>query len=95
MTTKASALMRKYYSDILKTQFYRHLIETRAMLGLTQEQMAETLVMDVRSFMYLDHGKHSCSALTLSLYLIYFCPDVNAFLQDLKAEFEKEGDIIA
>lgn len=81
--------------NILKTQFYRHLIETRATLGLTQEQMAETLVMDVRSFMYLDHGKHSCSALTLVLFLIYYCPDADAFLQELKSAFEKEDDIIA
>lgn len=87
--------MRNYYTNILKTQFYRHLIETRATLGLTQEQMAETLVMDVRSFMYLDHGKHCCSALTLSLYLIYYCPDVDAFLQELKTAFEKGDDIIA
>ncbi len=87
--------MRKHYSDILKKQFYHYLIETRATLGLTQEQMAEKLVMDVRSFMYLDHGKHSCSALTLSLYLIYYCPDVDAFLQELKSAFEKEDDNIA
>lgn len=87
--------MRRQYLDILKTHFYRHLIETRATLGLTQEQMAETLAMDVRSFMYLDHGKHGCSALTLSLYLIYYCPDVNMFLRELKSEFEKEGDFIA
>ena len=87
--------MRRQYLDILKTHFYRHLIETRATLGLTQEQMAETLIMDVRSFMYLDHGKHCCSALTLSLYLIYYCPDVNMFLRELKAEFEKEGGFIA
>ena len=87
--------MRKHYSDILKTQFYHRIIETRATLGLTQEQMAEALAMSARSYMYLDHGKHSCSALTLSLYLIYYCPDVDAFLQELKTAFEKGDDIIA
>ncbi|MBE7032941.1 MAG: hypothetical protein E7406_01790 [Ruminococcaceae bacterium] len=87
--------MRPYYSKILKELFYQNIIYTRAKLGLTQEQMAETLEMDVRSFMNLDHGKNGCSALTLSLYLIYFCEDVPKFLSELKAEFEKEDNSIA
>lgn len=87
--------MRNLYSQILKNIFYTNIITTRAKLGLTQEQMAEKLVMSARSFMEIDHGKHSCSALTLSLYLIYFCDDVPKFLDTLKAEFEKEDNFIA
>ena len=95
--TKASAFppMRKYYMKILKNYFYQNIIQTRSDLKLTQEQMAETLAMDVRSFMNLDHGKTGCSALTLSLYLIYYCEDVPKFLSDLKAEFESEDNDIA
>lgn len=87
--------MRKHYSKILKTLFYQNLIQTRLALGITQEKMAETLIMDVRSYINLDHGKSCCSALTLSLYLIYYCEDVPKFLSELKAEFEKEGFDIA
>ena len=87
--------MRKQYSKILKDLFYTNIITTRAKLGLTQEQMAEKLVMCSRSFMDIDHGKHGCSALTLSLYLIYYCEDVPKVLSELKAEFEKEDNFIA
>lgn len=87
--------MRKHYYHILKTLFYHRLIQTRAALGITQEQMAETLIMDVRSYMNLDHGISCCSALTLSLFLIYYCPDVDSFLQELKEAFENETDGIA
>ena len=87
--------MRKHYSEILKSQFYNHVIRTRSRLSLTQEQMAETLAMDVRSFMNIDHGKSGCSALTLSLFLIYYCEDVAAFLKELKLAFEEGDDIIA
>ena len=95
--TKASAHspMRKYYIKILKDYFYQNIIQTRSELKLTQEQMAETLAMDVRSFSKLNHGTNSCSALTLSLYLIYYCEDVPKFLSELKAEFESEDNYIA
>lgn len=87
--------MRKHYSTILKTFFYRNLIQTRLAQNMTQEQMAEALIMDVRSYINLDHGKSSCSALTLSLYLIYYCQDVELFLKELKEAFENESNEIA
>ena len=87
--------MRKHYSTILKTFFYRNLIQTRLAQNMTQEQMAEALIMDVRSYINLDHGKSSCSALTLSLYLIYYCSDVDSFLQELKEAFENATNEIA
>lgn len=62
---------------------------------MTQEQMAEALVMDVRSYQKLAHGISCCSALTLSLFLIYYCPDVDSFLSELKEAFENETDGIA
>lgn len=87
--------MRKHYSKILKTIFYQNLIQTRLALGITQEKMAEALVMDVRSYINLDHGQSCCSALTLSLYLIYYCSDVELFLAELKKAFEEGSDNIA
>jgi len=87
--------MRNHYTKILKNYFYQNIIQTRSNLKLTQEQMAEALIMDVRSYINLDHGQNCCSALTLSLYLIYYCEDVSKFLSDLKTEFEKENNDIA
>ncbi len=44
--------------------------------------------MAVRSYIDLDHGKTSCSAVTLVLYLIYVCDEPQAFLDELKVAFE-------
>ena len=48
--------------------------------------MAVKLHMSVRSYANLESGASCCSALTL---VLYYCPDVSAFLLELPAEFEK------
>ena len=87
--------MRKFYEGILKRYFYKHLIRTRDDLAWTQAKMAKTLAMDERSYIDLDHGKSSCSALTLALYLIYCCDDPIKFLNDFKTTYEKETQVLA
>ena len=82
--------MRKLCENILKRYFYKHLIRTRDDLAWTQAKMAKTLAMDERSYIDLDHGKSSCSALTLILFLIYCCDDPVKFLNDFKAVYEEE-----
>ena len=84
--------MRDVYAKVLKTMFRNHLISKRKELKLTQEKMAQKLVMDNRSYAYLEHGKNGCSALTLALYLIYFCDDVQVFLDELKSAFENANE---
>ena len=80
--------MRKTYEKILKKHFYEHLISKREELHLSQVKMADKLIMDTRSYVNLDHGKTGCSALTLALYLIYFCDDPKDFLNELRLSFE-------
>ena len=80
--------MRKAYHNILKNCFHVNLIRCRMNLDLTQSQMAERLFMDDRSYIDLDHGKTCCSAVTLSLFLIFVCEDVNGFLEELRHAFE-------
>lgn len=82
--------MRSYYADIFKQYFYHHLIQTRTDMHLTQPQMADLLQITVRNYINLDHGKNSCSGLTLSRYLIYCCPDPAAFLDGLCTAYEKD-----
>ena len=84
--------MRKQYISILKEVFYKHLIAARSRLELTQESMASILVMNTRNFVELDHGKSCCSSLTLSLFLIYCCPDPIAFLDELRTAYERSDD---
>ncbi len=44
--------------------------------------------MDERSYIDLEHGKTGCSVVTLMLYLMYECSDVNDFLRELRKIFE-------
>lgn len=82
--------MRKTYRNVLKHCFHISLIHTRTTMGLTQSEMAERLSMDDRSYIDLDHGKTCCSAVTLALFLVYVCDDVNGFLTELRHAFEVE-----
>ena len=80
--------MRKLYTKVLKTFFYEELVHRREALGFTQEEMADRLAMAGRTYVDLDHGKTSCSALTLVLFLIYVCDDPLDFLDRLKYALE-------
>lgn len=80
--------MRKHYIQVLKSFFHNKLFHTREALGITQEEMAHRLAMAARTYVDLDHGKTSCSALTLALFLIYVCADPVAFLEELRDAFE-------
>lgn len=80
--------MRKHYIQVLRSFFHNKLFHTREALGITQEEMAHRLAMATRTYVDLDHGKTSCSALTLALFLIYVCADPAAFLEELRDAFE-------
>ena len=80
--------MRKRNEQILKQFFYEQLIQTRYEKRMTQTQMAGRLSMDPRSYVELDQGKSSCSALTLALFLIYVCKDSDTFLEKLRIALE-------
>ena len=82
--------MREFSKRIFSRFFYMHLVKTRNELAMTQEQMAQLLDMAPRSFIELDHGKCTCSGLTLALYLTYCCDDPRAFLNGFRREYEKE-----
>lgn len=84
--------MRKRYQNILKKHFHEQLVQTRAALNLTQSEMSGLLAMDDRSYIELDHGNSSCSALTLALFLIYCCPEPKRFLSELRQALETEAN---
>lgn len=76
--------MRKTYQRLIREYFCRTIFEYRIQADLTQLQMAERLCMDERSYIDLEHGKNGCSVVTLILYLIFECPDSDAFLMDME-----------
>ena len=58
-------VLRMSTLDCLKTKFKNELINKRAELELSQEEMAERLNISLRSYSNLEHGKSFCSALSL------------------------------
>lgn len=76
--------MRKTYQRLIREYFCRTIFEYRIQEDLTQLQMAERLCMDERSYIDLEHGKNGCSVVTLVLYLVFECPDSDAFLLDME-----------
>ncbi len=65
------------------------IFEYRIQEDLTQLQMAERLCMDERSYIDLEHGKNGCSVVTLVLYLVFECPDSDAFLLELEKLYQQ------
>lgn len=87
--------MRKLYSNKLKTLFSKELAKTRKELSLTQFEVSELLALSPRPYIELEHGRSLCSAVTLVLYLIYLCPDVEGFLNRIRKSFEEDKDNVA
>lgn len=82
--------MRNHYKQVLKAFFHGKLLHTRVeILGITQEEMAHRLTLSWRSYVDLDHGRTGCSAVTLSLFLVFVCNDPVGFLEELRYAFEE------
>ena len=84
--------MRKHIQNCLKEYFRIALIQTRDEGKLSQEEMAQRLMMATRSYIDLEHGASCCSAVTFMLYLLYVCPDPMAFLNELRHTLEKNQE---
>ncbi len=81
--------MRDQYNQILKDFFHDKVFHTRVeILGITQEEMADRLALSCRSYADLDHGKSSCGAVTLVLFLMYVSNDPHGFLEELHYAFD-------
>lgn len=84
--------MRNTYHRLIREYFCRMIFEYRIQEDLTQLQMAERLCMDERSYIDLEHGKNGCSVVTLVLYLVFECPDSDAFLLDLEKLYQQAAE---
>lgn len=81
--------MRNSYTQILKRVFSDWVLSVRGNLGITQEEMADRLLMSWRSYCDLDNGYSCCSGLTLALFLTRICTDPILFLKELDLAFSE------
>ena len=81
--------MRNRYKQILKAFFHHKLFRTRVdVLDITQEEMAHRIGISTRSYVDLENGKTTCSAVTLALFLAFVCIDPIVFREELRYAFE-------
>ena len=81
--------MKETYRAELKKILCRWIGTTRVSLNMTQDRMAEALLIDVRSYADIDRGVSLCSTLTLVLFLVYFCPEPANLLGDIRTVFDE------
>ena len=81
--------MRSCIYSEFRNYFRSVLLETRATLGITQEQMAARLLMSPRNYAVLESGKSGCGTVYFMLFQIRCCPERNAFLSRLSALLEQ------
>lgn len=62
----------------------KRLRSARKKANLTQSKFSELLMMDTRSYISLEQGTHCCCALTLILYLVFVCNDVDGFISEMR-----------
>lgn len=84
--------MRNTYRILIGKHFCQTVFTYRIQQDMTQVEMAERLCMDERSYIDLEHGKNGCSVVTLMLFLIYECSDVDDFLRELREILEEAND---
>lgn len=84
-----------YKQALIETVQASFKVTRKEILHISQDEMSEKLLLSCRSYIELEHGRSLCNSLSLVLYLIYYCPDPAAFLNDAKLAIEKAHDSVA
>lgn len=82
--------MRKAYEKALTIFFREKLIKCRDRLDMTQAEIAFHLELDSRNYCKLEYGESCCGGVTLALFLIHYCDDLQEFLDEHWRVFENE-----
>ena len=67
--------MKKSFRKLIKDYLRVSFLQTRDTLHLTQEQMADRLLMSTRAYAKLETGHSCCSLFTALIFLSRCCPD--------------------
>lgn len=69
----------KSIKDYLRTA----MLQGRADMGISQEEMAHRLLMSSRAYANLENGRSCCSLITMLLFLTRCCADRRAVIEGL------------
>lgn len=78
-------------AESLKQYLKMEFASTRALFGISQEAMSESLNISLRSYSNLEHGKYCCSLTTFINYVNNFDVDKDKLFSDI-AEILKNCD---
>lgn len=92
--TTLELVMRKAYQTVLKPFLQEKLLKVKNTYRYTNEQMAEILEMDPRSYADLSKGKSCMSSVTLILFLLRFCDDKDEFFVEVMVIFKRTDEIV-
>ena len=81
--------MKEAYRAVLKRILCQWIGTTRVSCDMTQTEMAEELLIDVRSYADIDRGVSLCGTLTLVLFLVYSCKEPTALLSEIRTAFDE------
>lgn len=76
--------MKQLCKYALRSYMSSRLAQARKNAGLSQAAFSTKLMMDIRSYAEIEHGKSFCSTLTFILYLVFVCKDVDGLISDLR-----------
>ncbi len=86
--------MKEDYRAALKKTLCTWMGITRLSMNMTQEMMAEILLIDVRSYADIDRGISLCGTLTFVLFLVYLCPEPATLLNEIKINFDQIRNMV-
>lgn len=76
--------MRDRCKQALRVYMSKRFRQERCDAGLTQARFADQLMMDGRCYAALEAGSNLCSTVTFVMYLVFFCKDRDAFIEELR-----------
>ncbi len=81
--------MKEQINILIKYYLHDALICKRTSMGLTQEEMAQLLLISPRAYASLESLKSTCSIVTFLLFLLLCGPERDDFLNGLLSVLEK------
>ena len=76
--------MKEACKCALRDFMMERLTQVRFEKKMTQAKFAELLMLDTRSYAAIEKGEYGCCALTLVMYLLYCCDDIDGFFDELR-----------
>lgn len=76
--------MKEACKCALRDFMMERLTKVRFQKKLTQAKFAELLMLDTRSYAAIEKGEYGCCALTLVMYLLFSCDDIEGFFEELR-----------